>query len=200
MASLKATLALAGGLAAAASSVSAQDISSFGDGVPGALRGSDAVCPDVVVLNVPFCTDETGQAACINGDRRSIAAQALETADVDGNNLVYAFVQAGASHLATDAHNVGLTQARASFTLGLLQSYNQVSVRVAGYQALFGESFASGGANADFNFDRYGQAYLTDNPAMIGQTRDGRFAPVRGAVVVDYRTPPCNSHRRDVSP
>ena len=193
------------GAAATVTSAQARDLSTFGDGVPGSYQvDPDApvtgeACPNVVVLNVPFCTDETGQAACINGDRGSIAAAALEMGDYNGDNLTYAFIQAGASHLASMDHNINLTKDRAAFTLHLLQSYPDVGIRVAGYQALFGESFASGGANADFNFDRFGQAFITDFPELIVQMPDGRYVPRADAVVASYDTPPCNRHLRELN-
>lgn len=199
MASLRATLGLAAGLTAATAlatgTAGARDLSTFGDGVEGSYQiDPNAVCPDVVVVKIPYCTDECGQF--LQRERANAVAEAFDKADLNGDGRTFAYVAGYASRIAPTAYNQALSQRRVNHAVRLAQGEGAQVV----HTAPFGETRARGAESADFPNDRLSIIFFTESRSNVGVTRDGTIVPVPGVNVIGYSAPACNSHLRQGDP
>lgn len=189
MASLRATLGfLAGFSALVGGSAVAQDISTFGDGLVDSNRVdlSLANCPDVVVVDVPFCTDECGQL--LRQQRASAVAQAFRKADINGDGQgVYAYVSAYASRIAPTGYNQALSERRERYVAGLARN---TGATIAVSEA-FGETRATGTESANYPSDRFGRIYFTEDPSNMVRNSNGVIQERRGVNVIGFSAPSC---------
>jgi hypothetical protein len=184
MTSLKTTIGFAAALGASVAGASAQNLNSFGDGVEGAYKVG--TCPDVVVVDIPFCTDECGQV--LREQRAAAVREAFAKADLNGDGNTNAFVTAYASRIATTEYNQALSQRRVNFATDLAREAG-ATVRAA---AAFGESKAKGTKVANFPSDRYARIYFAEDQSDIVKQADGDFAPAAGVRVIGFEAPACN--------
>lgn len=199
MANLRATLGLAAGLTAATALTSgtadARDLSTFGDGVEGSHQiDLNAVCPDVVVIKIPYCTDECGQF--LVQERQRAMSEAFAVADRNGDGHTLAYIAGYTSRVAPTDYNQALSERRVNHAARLAQS---VGAQVV-YTAPFGESRARGAEFDDFAEDRLSVIFLTESTQYMGVTQNGTITPRPGVNVSGFSAPSCNSHLRNGDP
>ena len=176
-------------LVASVSAVSAQSFTDLVQDIPGVSVGS-LDCPDVVVVDIPFCTDECGQF--LRNERTSAVAEAFAKADINGDGTTLAYVTGYASRLASEAHNQALTDGRVALASRLARAEGAQVVFTASY----GETRASGTEVADFPADRSARIFFTEVSGNIVQSPQGDIRPRDGLNVIGYSAPSCNGHLR----
>lgn len=168
---------------AAAPAALAQDISSFGQGL-------QAQCPDVVVVDIPFCTDECGQF--LWAARADAVAEAFDKADVNNDGTTYAYITGSASRLSPALHNQALSQGRVDLASRLARAEGAQVV----FTAALGETRARGTESADYPADRMARIYFTEATNNMVQSSEGVISPRAGLNVIGFSAPACNGHLR----
>ena len=155
---------------------------------------SENVCPDVVVVDIPFCTDECGQF--LKRERKAAVAEAFAKADLNGDGTTLAYITASASRLSPAAHNQALSEGRLALASRLAKGEGAKVV----FTAAYGETRARGTEAADYPEDRYARIFFTEASGNMVQTKDGTIKPREGLEVIGFRAPACNSHLRNGPP
>jgi hypothetical protein len=176
-------------LVASVGAVSAQSFSDLARQIPGVTTG-DQACPDVVVVDIPFCTDECGQF--LRSERAAAVAEAFEKADINNDGTTYAYVTAYASRLAPTGYNQALSERRLALATRLARGEGAQVV----FQAPYGETRASGTESADLAEDRFARIYFTEATNNMVQNTEGGIRPRDGINVIGFSAPACNGHLR----